>query len=147
MEPRLALKSRRSMDTISTVGTKRDLESDDEDPDGDIPSKRQHIKKTEGQSTTELATITQADPNLRGQPVQGAEESSIMYVEEPWQDSLDFPLESSQRNVPDGGDRGQDIMKYLEVPPIIRTLGLTISRIWSPRCHLLAINLKTIIRE
>lgn len=62
------MKDTPSPTTVSTVGTKRDLESDDEDPEGDIRSKRQNTKQTEAQTTTEPAALSHTNHPPPEQP-------------------------------------------------------------------------------
>jgi hypothetical protein len=62
------MKDRPSLATVSTVGAKRDYESNDEDPEGDIRSKRQNTKKTDARATTEPAALSHADHNPREPP-------------------------------------------------------------------------------
>jgi len=103
------MKDRPSPTTVSTV--KRDHESDNEDPEGDIRSKRQKTTtEPAGQSTTE--------------PTKGAEESSVVDTAEPGTYTPDSPLESDCQCPPNQLSRDRDIIAYLEVPSIIRTLSL-----------------------
>ena len=118
------MKDRPSPTTVSTVGTKRDHESDYEDPEGDIRSKRQNTKQTGAQTMTEPAALSHADHPPPEQPKKGAEESSVVDAAEPGKYTLDFPLKSEYQNPPDQRGRDRDIIAYLEVPPIIRTLSL-----------------------
>jgi hypothetical protein len=95
------MKDRPSPTTVSTV--KRDHESDNEDPEGDIRSKRQ-------KTTTE--------------PAGQSTESSVVDAAEPGTYTPDSPLESECQCPPNQLSRDRDIIAYLEVPSIIRTLSL-----------------------
>lgn len=110
------MNDRPSPTTVSTVGTKRDYESDDEDPERDIRSKRQNIKQTDAQATTESVALSHADHNSPEQSKKGAEESSIMDAAESREYTPDFPLESEHQNPPNQRSCDRDIIAYLEVP-------------------------------
>jgi len=111
------MKDRPSPTTVSTV--KRDHESDNEDPEGDIRSKRQ-------KTTTEPAGQTATEPagQTTTEPTKGAEESSVVDAAEPRTYTPDSPLESGCQCPPNQLSRDRDIIAYLEVPSIIRTLSL-----------------------
>ena len=74
------MKDRPSPTTVSTVGTKRDHESDNEDPEGGIRSKRQNTKQTEAKTTAEPAELSHTNRPPTEQPKRGAEESSVWWM-------------------------------------------------------------------
>jgi hypothetical protein len=87
-------------------------------------SKRQNTKQTDAQTTTEPAPLTHTDHPPPEQPKTGAEESSVVDAEEPGKYTPDPPLVSEYQNPLNQRSRDRDIIAYLEVPPIIRTLSL-----------------------
>ena len=117
------MKDKASSTTVSTVGTKRDHESDDEDQEGEIRSKRQNTEKKGVQPTTEPATVAHTDPPPE-QPEKGAKESSVADSAEPGQCTPDLNLESDYQDPPDPRERDQQVMAYLQVLLIMRTLSL-----------------------
>ena len=115
------MKDKASPTTVSTVGTKRDHESDDEDQE-EIRSKRQNTKQTRVQTATEPAAAAYMDPPPPEQPEKGAKESSVVDSAEPGQCTLNLDLESE--DPPDPRERDQEVTAYLQVPLIMRTLSL-----------------------
>jgi len=118
------MKDKASPTTVSTVGTKRDHESDDENQEGETRSKRQNTKPTVVQTATEPAAVAHTDLPPPEQPEKGAKESSVVDSAEPGQCTPDTDLESDYQDPPDPRERDQEVMAYLQVPLIMRTLSL-----------------------
>ena len=110
--------------TSSTVGTKRDHESDDEDQERELRSKRQHTKLRGVPTTTEPGAIAHTDLPPPEQPEKEAENSLNADSPESGQFTPDLDHEFDYQDPSDPREHDQEVMAYLQVPPIMRTLSL-----------------------